>query len=41
MIRYQKALKIINKISLNLPDEKISTLDSLNRVYPDLNALPL
>ena len=32
MIRYQKALKIINKISLNLPDEKISTLDSLNRV---------
>ena len=32
MIRYQKAIKIINKISLNLPDEKISTLDSLNRV---------
>ena len=32
MIRYQKALKIINKISLNLADEKISTLDSLNRV---------
>ena len=32
MIKYQEAIKIINKISLNLPDEKISTLDSLNRV---------
>jgi len=32
MIKYQKAVKIINKISLNLPDEKILTLDSLNRV---------
>ena len=32
MIKYQKAIKIINKVSLNLPDEKISTLDSLNRV---------
>jgi len=32
MIKYQKAIKIINKISLNLPDEKISILDSLNRV---------
>ena len=32
MIKYQKAIKIINKISLNLADEKISTLDSLNRV---------
>jgi len=32
MIKYQKAIRIINKISLNLPDEKISTLDSLNRV---------
>jgi len=32
MIKYQKAIKIINKISLNLPDEKISTMDSLNRV---------
>ena len=32
MIKYQKAIKIINKISLKLPDEKISTLDSLNRV---------
>ena len=32
MIKYQKAIKIINKISLNLPDEKVSTLDSLNRV---------
>ena len=32
MIKYQKAIKIINKINLNLPDEKISTLNSLNRV---------
>ncbi len=32
MIKYQKAIKIINRISLKLPDEKISTLDSLNRV---------
>ena len=32
MIKYQEAIKIINKISLNLPDEKISTVDSLNRV---------
>ena len=32
MIKYQRAIKIINKVSLNLPDEKISTLDSLNRV---------
>ena len=32
MIKYQKAIKIINKISLNLADEKISTLNSLNRV---------
>ena len=32
MIKYQEAIKIINKVSLNLPDEKISTLDSLNRV---------
>ena len=32
MIKYQKAIKIINKVSLNLPDEKISMLDSLNRV---------
>ena len=32
MIEYQEAIKIINKISLNLPDEKIFTLDSLNRV---------
>ena len=32
MIKYQKAIKIINKISLNLPDEKIPTLNSLNRV---------
>ena len=32
MIKYQKAIKIINKVSLNLSDEKISTSDSLNRV---------
>jgi len=32
MIKYQEAIKIINKISLNLPDEKISILDSLYRV---------
>ena len=32
MIKYQEAIKIINKISLNLSDEKICTLDSLNRV---------
>ena len=32
MIKYEKAIKIINKISLNLPDEKVSTLVSLNRV---------
>ena len=32
MIKYEEAIKIINKISLNLFDEKISTLDSLNRV---------
>ena len=32
MINYQKATKIINKVSLNLPNEKISISDSLNRV---------
>lgn len=32
MTSYQKAIKIINKISLNLPNEKISISDSLNRV---------
>ena len=32
MIDYIKAIKIINKASLNLPNEKITTLDSLNRV---------
>jgi len=32
MIYYQKAIKIINKVSLNLPNEKISIPDSLNRV---------
>jgi len=32
MISYQKAIKIINKVSLNLPNEEISISDSLNRV---------
>ena len=32
MIKYQKAINIISRVSLNLSDEKISTLDSLNRV---------
>ena len=32
MIKYQEAIRIINKISLNLPDEKISISNSLNRV---------
>jgi len=32
MINYQKAIKIINKVSLNLSNEKISISDSLNRV---------
>jgi len=32
MISYQEAIKIINKVSLNLPNEKISISDSLNRV---------
>jgi len=32
MINYQKAIKIINKVYLNLPNEKISISDSLNRV---------
>ena len=32
MIKFQQAIKIINKISLNLPDEKVHTLDSLNRI---------
>jgi len=32
MINYQKATRIINKVSLNLPNEKISISDSLNRV---------
>ena len=32
MINYQKATKIINKVSLNLPNEKISISGSLNRV---------
>jgi len=32
MINYQKAIKIKNKVYLNLPNEKISIPDSLNRV---------
>ena len=32
MINYQRAIKIINKVSLNLSNEKISIPDSLNRV---------
>ena len=32
MISYKEAIGIINKISLRLPDEKISILKSLNRV---------
>jgi len=32
MINYQKAIKRINKVYLNLPHEKISISDSLNRV---------
>ena len=32
MINYQEALSLIDKISLKLPNEKISTLNSVNRV---------
>jgi len=32
MINYKKAKKILNKVYLNLPNEKISISDSLNRV---------
>jgi len=32
MIKNQEAIKIINKVSLNLPNEKISILNSVNRV---------
>jgi len=32
MINYQRAIKIINKVYLNIPNEKISISDSLNRV---------
>ena len=31
MIKYQEAIRIMNKVSLNLPTEKISISDSLNR----------
>ena len=33
MISYQKAIKIINKVYLNLPNEKISISDSLNKIF--------
>ena len=39
MIKYQQAIKLINKVSLNLPNEKISIPDSLNRVCAK-NILP-
>ena len=45
MINYRKAIKIINKIYLDLPDEKVSTSDCLNRICaknilsPSLNPL--
>ncbi len=32
MIKYQETIKILNKVFLKLPDEKIATTDSLNRV---------
>ena len=32
MIKYQEALNLLDKISLKLPDEKISILNSTNRV---------
>jgi molybdopterin molybdotransferase len=32
MIKYEEAIKKLNNVSLNLPNEKISILDSLNRV---------
>jgi molybdopterin molybdotransferase len=32
MIRYKEAIRIINKVSLKLPSEKISILNSLNRI---------
>ena len=32
MINYEKAIKIISKVSLKLPNEKISTLNSVNRI---------
>ena len=32
MIKYKEAVNIIKKVSLNLPGEKISILNSLNRI---------
>ena len=32
MISYSKALRLIEKISINLKNEKISTINSINRV---------
>ena len=32
MIKYKDAISIINKVSLKLPSEKISILNSLNRI---------
>ena len=32
MIKYQEALNLFDKVSLKLPDEKISILNSTNRV---------
>ena len=32
MIKYQEALNLFDKVFLKLPDEKISILNSINRV---------
>ena len=32
MISYSKALRLIEKVSINLKNEKISTINSINRV---------
>ena len=32
MIKYEKAIKIIDKVFLDLPNEKVPTLNSLNRI---------
>ena len=41
MINYQEALSLIDKISLKLPNEKISTLNSVNRVCAEDILSPL